>query len=197
MTFSNGFAPLESITVDSSDVFFSRPYRLYDGAGKLIASGTVRKLDSAAFRTPVSDRVVKFSTARSKAWRLELDNGENDELKDISLQAAGPVYQVRFLTLKPAAAPEANGSPSGYRVYYGGSGQPMPSPDFTDVLRNMTEPVVSDSTLSEQKANSHFAEKSDIVKDWGVVYKIVMAAAALAVFLILLFSVKKIDKVEE
>lgn len=200
VTFSNGFAPLESITVDSSDVFFSRPYRLYDGAGKLIASGTVRKLDSAAFRTPVSDRVVKFSTARSKAWRLELDNGENDELKDISLQVAGPVYQVRFLALKPAAsaaAPEANGSPSGYRVYYGGSGQPMPSPDFTDILRNMTEPVVSDSTLSEQKANSHFAEKSDIVKDWGVVYKIVMAAAALAVFLILLFSVKKIDKVEE
>ena len=49
---------------------------------------------------------------------------------------------------------------------------------------------------SEQKENPHYSGPSGAtIRDWGVVYKIVMAAAALAVFLVLLFSVKKIDKV--
>ena len=74
----------------------------------------------------------------------------------------------------------------------------MPPSDFTDVLRNMKEPVVSDSTLSAQKENPEWDPSAvpAYPRDWGLVYKVIMAAAALAVFLILLFSVKKIDKVE-
>ena len=197
---SNGFAPLNSITVDCSDIFFSRPYRLYDKSGKLVSSGTVRRLETATFRTQTSDRVINVpASSRSETWTLELDNGANAELKELELHASGPVYQVRFLSMK-SAAPAASGetSPSGYRVFYGGSGHPMPSSEFTDALRiAKPAPVPSDSTLSEQKANPHYKEKSDIVRDWGLVYKIIMAAAALAVFLILLFSVKKIDKVED
>ena len=198
VTFSNGFAPLHTITVDNSDAFFSRPYRLYNASGKLLASGIVRKLDSASFRTSVSDRVIRISENRSKTWTLELDNGEYGELKDIALQASGPVNQIRFLALKPAAA-SGETSPSGYRIYYGSSGQLMPPSDFTDVLRNMKEPVVSDSTLSEQKENPGFNESAAPAypRDWGLVYKIIMAAAALAVFVILILSVKKIDKVED
>ena len=200
VTFSNGFAPLDRITVDSSDVFFSRPYRLYDGTGKLIASGTVRKLDSASFRMPASDRGIRISAARSETWRLELDNGEYGELKDITLQAAGPVYQVRFLAMKTAAAAAGETAPSasGYRIYYGGSGQPVPSSDFTDVLRSRKEPVPSDSTLSEQHENPLYSgPHGAAARNWGLVYKIIMAAAALAVFLILLVSVKRIDKVND
>ena len=197
--FSNGFAPLRSIAVESSDAFFSRPYRLYGKSGKLVASGTIRKLSTASFHTQDSERIIDLpaSSSRSETWTLELDNGENDELKDITLQASGPVYQVRFLSMKPTSpVPGPDGTAvSGYRIFYGGTGHPMPSADFTDVLRGLEEPVRADSTLSEQKANPHYKEKSDIVRDWGVVYKIVMAAAALAVFLVLLFSVKKIDKV--
>jgi len=199
VTFSNGFAPLGSITLDSSDAFFSRPYRLYDSSGKLLASGTVRKLDSASFRTSVSDRVITISEKRSKTWTLELDNGEYDELKDITLQTSGRVSQVRFLALKPAASAAADGSGQpGYRIFYGGSGQPMPPSDFTDVLRNLTEPVDSDSTLSAQKDNPEWDPSSaPVSRDWSLVYKIIMAVAAFAVFLILLFSVKKIDKVAD
>lgn len=199
VTFSNGFAPLTSITVDSSDAFFSRPYRLYDSSGKLLASGTVRKLDSASFRTPVSDRVITIPENRSKTWTLELDNGEYGELKDITLQASGRVFQIRFLAMKPAVSTAADGSGwTGYRIYYGGSGQPMPPSDFTDVLRNLQDPVVSDSTLSAQKENPEWDPSAApaYTRDWSIVYKIIMAVAALAVFLILLFSVKKIDKVE-
>ena len=198
VTFSNGFAPLSSITIDSSDAFFSRPYRLYGLSGRLLASGTVRKLDSALFRTSVSDRVITIPENRSRTWTLELDNGEYDELKDITLQASGRVYQIRFLALKPAAsaAADESGQP-GYRIYYGGSGLPMPSSDFTDVLRNLKDPIVSDSTLSEQKENPGFDQsRVPLVRDWGLVYKIIMAAAALAVFVVLILSVKKIDKVE-
>ena len=198
VNFSNGFAPLDSITIDSSDLFFSRPYRLYDASGKLLASGTVRKLDSASFRTSVSDRVITISATRSKTWTLELDNGEYDELKDISLQANGPVNQILFLALKSTASGES--SPSGYRIYYGGSGLPMPPSDFTDVLRRREEPVVSDSTLSAQKDNPQWDPSGTpfaYAQNWGLVYKIIMAAAAFAVFVILLFSVKKIDKVKD
>ena len=82
---------------------------------------------------------------------------------------------------------------------YGCSGQPMPPSDFTDVLRNLQEPVVSDSMLSAQKENPEWnpSAASAYTRDWSMVYKIIMAVAALAVFLILLFSVKKIDKVED
>ena len=197
VNFSNGFAPLDSITIDSSDLFFSRPYRLYDASGKLLASGTVRKLDSASFRTSVSDRVITIPEHRSKTWTLELDNGEYDELKDITLQTSGRVCQVWFLALKSTTSGET--SPSGYRIYYGASGQPMPPSDFTDVLWRREEPIVSDSTLSAQKDNPHWDPSGTpfgYAQNWGLVYKIIMAAAAFAVFVILLFSVKKIDKVE-
>ena len=198
VNFSNGFAPLDSITIDSSDVFFSRPYRLYDASGKLLASGTVRKLDSASFRTSVSDRVISISERRSRTWTLELDNGEDNELKDIALQTSGRVCQVWFLALKSATA-DGSGQ-AGYRVYYGASGQPMPPSDFTDVLWHRDEPVVSDSTLSAQKDNPHWDPSGTpfaYAQNWGLVYKIIMAAAAFAVFVILLFSVKKIDKVKD
>ncbi len=198
---SNSFAPLNSITIDCSDVFFSRPYRLYNKSGKLVASGTVRRLETASFRTQTSDRVINVpASSRSETWTLELDNGMNSELKDLELHASGPVYQIRFLSVKPAAsAALGEGSPSGYRVFYGGFGHPMPPSDFTDVLRSLKEPVVSDSTLSEQKKNPEWnpSAASAYTRDWGIIYKIVMAAAAFAVFVILLFSVKKIDKIKE
>ena len=195
VTFSNGFAPISSISVDCSDAFFSRPYRLYNETGKLVASGTVRKLETASFRTSASDRVISAS-GRSRTWKLELDNGENNELKDIALQATGPVFQVRFLSMKPAGSASVETSPSGYRVYYGAADQPMPPSDFTDVLRG-EEPVLSDATLSAQQQNPLFDARGPTVRNWGLVYKIMMGAAAFAVLLILLFSVKRIDKVKD
>ena len=205
--FSNGSAWLDSITVDSSDIFFSRPYRLYDDSGKNVgephqARATVRKMDTAAFHTSPSDRVIPVfhsSTYRSKVWTLELDNGEYNELKDLVITATEPVNQIRFLSV-PAASVEPDASRSGYRVYYGGKAPYVDAPpEFREAaasLNHLKDPVRADSTLSEQKPNPHYKEKSDTVRDWGVVYKIIMAAAALAVFVILLFSVKKIDKVE-
>ena len=167
---SNGFAPLNSITVDCSDIFFSRLYRLYDKSGKLVSSGTVRRLETATFRTQTSDRVINVpASSRSETWTLELDNGANAELKELELHASGPVYQVRFLSMK-SAAPAASGetSPSGYRVFYGGSGHPMPSSEFTDALRiAKPAPVPSDSTLSEQKANPHYIEEGESFRDWS------------------------------
>ena len=209
--FSNGSACLDSITVDSSDVFFSRQYRLYDDSGNIVApaparsstKGYVRKMDTAAFHTSPFDRtipVLHSSTNRSKVWTLELDNGEYNELKDLVITANEPVYQIRFLSV-PAASGETDASPSGYRVYYGGKAPYVaPPPEFKEAAASMNylkDPVRADSTLSEQKENPGFDESGvPLVKDWGLVYKIIMAAAALAVFLILLFSVKKIDKVE-
>ena len=195
LTISNGFAPLNSITVECSDLFFSRPDRLYDKSGKLVASGTVRRLETGTFRTQISDRVINVpASSRSESWTLELDNDANAELKNIVLQASGPVYQIRFLSVKPAAA-----TSSGYKVLYGGFDHSMPSSDFMDVLRSLEEPVPSDSTLSAQQDNPDFDKSGAVLsaRDWGLLYKIMMGAAALAVFLILLFSVKKIDKVKE
>ena len=197
VSFSNGFAPLDSITVDCSDAFFSRPYRLYNETGKLVASGTVRKLETASFSTSASARVISISETRSRTWKLELDHGENDELKDISLQASGPVHQVRFLSMNPAASATGETSPSGYRVYYGAVGQAMPPSDFTDVLRSREEPVLSGAAVSAQQENPVFDASGPVVRNWGMVYKIMMGAAAFAVLLILLFSVKKIDKVND
>ena len=203
IAFSNGFAPLKSITVESSDVFFSRPYRLYNGAGILVAAGVARKLETASFRTLISDRVIEVPvSSRSERWTLELENGENDELKGIELHANGPVYQVRFLSSIPSMTVDIVDALKGtllpcYKVYYGAdAGQPMPSSGFADVLQSGDEPVPSESRLSEQLPNPRFDEYGVSVKDWGLVYKILMAVAAFAVFVILIVSVKKIDKVE-
>ena len=51
-----------------------------------------------------------------------------------------------------------------------------------------------------QKENPHWDPSGTpfaYAQNWGLVYKIIMAAAAFAVFVILLFSVKKIDKVKD
>ena len=201
--FSNGSAGLSSLTIDSSDAFFSRPYRLYDDSGKSVATGTVSKLNTSTFHTAPSYRVIQVSSDihRSKVWTLELDNGEYNELKDLEIIANEPVYQIRFLSV-PASSGETDASPSGYRVYYGGKGRYIiPPPEFASASFGMNElakdPLKADSTLSGQKANPAFDESGvPLVREWGLVYKIIMAAAALAVFVILLFSVKKIDKVE-
>lgn len=209
--FSNGSAWLESITVDSSDVFFSRLYRLYDDSGNIVApapahsstKGAVRKMDTAAFHTSPFDRTIPvlYGSHRSKVWTLELDNGEYNELKDLVITANEPVYQVRFLSV-PDASGETDASWSGYRVYYGGKAPYVaPPPEFREAAASMNylkDPVRADSTLSEQKENPGFDESAaPVVRDWGLLYKIIMAAAALAVFVILLFSVKKIDKVKD
>ncbi len=210
--FSNGSAWLDSITVDSSDVFFSRPYRLYDDSGNSVSTGTVCKLDTAAFHTSPFDRVIpvlnsfskdRANMNRSKFWTLELDNGEYNELKDLEIIANESVFQVRFLSVEPPASGETDASWSGYRVYYGGKAPYVaPPPEFREAAASLDKlkyPVRADSTLSEQKVNPQWdpSAASDYnTRDWGLVYKIIMAAAALAVFVILLFSVKKIDKVE-
>lgn len=202
--FSNGGAWLDSITVDSSDVFFSRPYRLYDDSGRLGERGIIDKLDTNTFHTNPSRRLIHVFDSplhRSKVWTLELDNGEYNELKDIKITANESVFQIRFLSVEPPASGETDASLSGYRVYYGGKATYVePPPEFKRAVSSQNDPARdparADCTLSEQKENPHYSEPSGAtIRDWGVVYKIVMAAAALAVFLVLLFSVKKIDKV--
>ncbi len=203
VTFSNGSAPLKTISVESSDVFFSRPYRLYDQNRILVASGSIRKLETASFRTPASDCVIEIPTSRSAVWTLELDNGENEELKDIVLHASGPVYQIRFLSTIPAMPVNIVDALKGmilpcYKVFYGASDLPVPNSDFGDVL-GLDPHVSSDSSLSPQLPNTRFngIGVPAWVWNWGLVYKIMMAAAAFAVLLILIVSVKKIDKIKD
>ena len=202
--FSNGGAWLDSITVDSSDVFFSRPCRLYDDSGRLGERGIIDKLDTDTFHTNPSRRLIHVFDSplhRSKVWTLELDNGEYNELKDIKITANESVFQIRFLSVEPPASGETDASLSGYRVYYGGKATYVePPPEFKRAVSSQNDPARdparADCTLSEQKENPHYSGPSGAtIRDWGVVYKIVMAAAALAVFLVLLFSVKKIDKI--
>lgn len=202
--FSNGSAWLDSITVDSSDVFFSRPYRLYDDSGNIVSTGTVRKLDTASFHTQPHHHVIQVSsdTYRSKVWTLELDNGEYNELKDFEIIANESVFQVRFLFVEPPASGETDAFRSGYRGYYGGKAPYVaPPPEFREAAASLDKlkyPVRADSTLSEQKANPQWNPSASpaSARDWGLVYKIIMAAAVLAAFVILIVSVKKIDKVE-
>ena len=209
--FSNGYAPLGKLTVQSSDAFFSRPYRLYDDAGMIVANGTVRHLESGSYRTSDSARMINVRDRRSPSWTLELDNGEYGELKDLTLTAEGPVMQVRFLSGTPSAAADMHGNKtdktseasgkqafSTYRVYYGATGLPAPDNPFADMMRQESawdEWAVC--ALSPQQANPAFRASSGAVRNWGLVYKILMGAAALAVLLILIRSVGHIEKIKE
>ena len=209
--FSNGFAPLGELKIQSADLFFSRPYRLYDDSGALVQYGSVRRLDSGVYRTAESERIIDLKGRRSKTWTLELDNGDNAELKDLSLTASGPVHQVRFLSKTPLPAPESAGESGGqtfssYRVYYGAVGLPEPENPFADMMRTpritggtpgAPGEVRPDCTLSQQQSNPVFNEPTAISRNWGVVYKILMAVAALAVLLVLIASVKGIEKIKD
>jgi len=208
--FSTGFAPLGELKIRSADAFFSRPYRLYDASGSLIQYGSVRWLESGVYRTSESERIIKVQDRRSKTWTLELDNGENGELKDLKLTANGPVHQVRFLSQIPLPDPDvveqSGGSLfSAYRVYYGASGLPELENPFADMMRpsqtggrlELAEEFKPDCTLSPQWANTVFRTPAGVSRNWGVIYKILMAAAALAVLVILIVSVKGIEKIKD
>jgi len=209
--FTNGFAPLGKLTVHSSDAFFSHPYRLYDASGKLVANGTVRYLKSGSYSTSESARMIDVRDRRSPAWTIEFDNGEYGELKDLTLSATGPVMQVRFLSENPFSSTDIRGDEtdktsdasgeqafSTYRVYYGATGLPAPDNPFVDMMRqNTTGSQRADCTLSPQQANPAFHASSGAVRDWGLVYKILMGAAALAVLLILIRSVGHVEKIKE
>lgn len=213
--FSNGFAPLGKLTLNSSDAFFSRPYRLYDDAGKLVANGTVRHLESGSYRTSESARMINVQDRRSPSWKLELDNGEYGELKDLTLTAVGPVMQVRFMSGPPSAAAaasdlrgdsetvrkhEASGEQQflTYRVYYGATGLPAPDNPFADMMRQeSTWDEWAVCALSPQQANPAFRAPSGAARDWSIVYKILMGVAALAVLFILIRSAGHIEKVKE
>lgn len=210
--FSNGFAPLGELKIQSADAFFSRQYRLYDSSGSLVRYGTVRRLDSGVYRTAESERVIDMQGKRSESWTLELDNGDNGELKDLKLTANGPVHQVRFISKVPLfdqeAVEQSDGSLfSTYRVYYGASGLPEPENPFADMMRQprtggqrdsaAAEEFRADCTLSPQLSNPAFRTPSGVSRNWGVIYQILMAAAALAVLVILVVSVKGIEKIKE
>ena len=210
MKFSNGFAPLGELEIRSADAFFFRPYRLYDASGNVVASGSIRMLESGAFRTSKSERVIDVGGRRSKSWTLELDNGENGELKDIVVSASGPVHQVRFLSKIQLLDPEAAGKSDGrlfpsYRVYYGAAGLPAQENPFSDAMSasmaagnlELADRFKPDCTLLPQQSNPAFRTPSGLSHNWGIVYKILMAAAAFAVLLILVFSVKGIEKVKD
>ena len=77
--FTNGFAPLGKLTVNSSDAFFSRPYRLYDDAGKLVANGTVK---SGEFSK--GDAVAVVGNGVVKAVTTLLDVIKDDEANDFN-----------------------------------------------------------------------------------------------------------------
>ena len=213
--FTNGFAPLGELTVHSSDAFFSRPYRLYDDSGKLVANGTVRHLESGSYRTSESARMIDVRDKRSPSWTIEFDNGEYGELKDLTLTGVGPVMQVRFLSEIPAdsAAAAANmrgdetdktSDASGkqafptYRVYYGATGLPAPDNSFADILRQNTTGSERDAcTLSPQQSNTTYHTPAGGSYDWGLVYKILMGVAAFAVLLILIRSVRHVEKIKD
>ena len=206
--FSNGFAPLGELEIRSADAFFFRPYRLLDEAGNIVAHGTIRMLESGSFRTSRTERIIELDGRRSKSWTLELDNGENGELKDITLIASGPVHQVRFLSkiqlFDPETVEKSDGKlfPS-YRVYYGADGLPAPENPFADAMN--ASPTTIDAadlsrpgcTLSAQQSNPAFRTPVGGSRSWGIVYKVLMAAAALAVLMILVFSVKGVEKIKE
>ncbi len=203
--FTNGFAPLGKLTVNSSDAFFSRPYRLYDDAGKLVANGTVRHLESGSYRTSESARVIDVRDRRSPSWTIEFDNGEYGELKNLTLSATGPVMQVRFLSeipsdgaaVQPAGASGKQVFPS-YRVYYGATGLPAPDNPFADMMRQESDwDEWAVCALSPQQTNTSFHAPSGAVRNWGLVYKILMGVAALAVLLILIRSAGHIEKVKD
>lgn len=206
--FSNGFAPLGELKVQSSDIFFSRQYRLYNAAGSLVQFGSIRRLDSGVYSTAESERTIDVQGRRSKSWTLELDNGDNGELNDLSLTATGPIHQVRFLSKVPRPESEAwgKGRPlvySTYRVYYGAVGLPEPENPFADMMqpsrtgtRNETKEYKPDCTLAPQQANTAF-RVSSTPRDWSVVYRILMGVAALAVLLILIRSAGHIEKVKD
>ena len=209
--FSNGFAPLGKLTVRSSDAFFSRPYRLYDDSGKLVANGTVRHLESGFYRTSESARMINVRDRRSPFWTIEFDNGEYGELKDLTLSATGPVMQVRFLSGNPFSSTDVRSDETdkmsdasgelvfpSYRVYYGATGLPAPDNPFADMMRqNTTGSQQADCTLSPQQANPAFHATAGVSYDWGLVYKILMGAAALAVLLILIRSAGHIEKIKD
>ena len=209
--FSNGFVPLGKLTVQSSDAFFSRPYRLYDASGNLVANGTVRHMESGFYRTSESARMIDVRDRRSPSWTIEFDNGEYGEMKDLTLSGIGPVMQVRFLSGNPFSSTDMRGDEtdktseasgeqafSTYRVYYGATGLPAPDNPFADMLRQETagdEWAVC--ALSPQQANPAFRASSGGSHNWGLVYKILMGAAAFAVLLILIRSVGHVEKIKD
>ena len=165
-------------------------------------------LESGSFRTSRAERVIELDGRRSKSWTLELDNGENGELKDITLIASGPIHQVRFLSkiqlFDPETVEKSDGKlfPS-YRVYYGAAGLSAPENPFADAMN--ASPTTIDAadlsrpgcTLSAQQSNPAFRTPVGGSRSWGIVYKVLMAAAALAVLMILVFSVKGVEKIRE
>lgn len=209
--FTNGFAPLGKLTVQSSDAFFSRPYRLYDASGKLVENGTVRHLDFGSYRTSESARMINVRDRRSPSWTIEFDNGEYGELKDLTLTGIGPVMQVHFLSGNPFSSTDMHGDEtdqmsdasgeqafSTYRVYYGATGLPAPDNPFADMMRQETAwDKWAVCTLSPQQANPVFSTSAGASHNWGLVYKILMGAAALAVLLILIRSAGHIEKIKE
>ena len=205
--FSNGFAPLGELTVQSADAFFSRPFILYDDAGRVVRYGTVRRLDSDIFRTAESERIIEVEGRRSRTWTLVLENGDYGELKDIRLTASGPVHLVRFISQVPLFDPEIVRKSDGilypaYRVYYGAPGLPAAENPFADMMQppsgGSTETLAKsyrpDCTLAPRQENQAFRTPPGISPNWGIAYKILMAVAAAAVLVILIVSVKGIDK---
>ncbi len=188
--FTNLSCPLTALTIKTASGNFSRQVmveRIDDkDQTRLLASGNIR-----SFKLPgyVKENLkISFNETRAKKFRITIINNDSPPLKDISITAAGPIYQAVFLTA---------GLDTPLTVYYGGD-VPNPVYDVAEAINRLKSPSTSMFTWGKQADNPDFKVIEKVEpRDYKWLVWIAIGVVALILILILGHNVKKFDDMEK
>jgi len=174
--------PLISITLAVNEANFARSYDLYDGEGRKLAAGKLKRITENGV-CKVDDVTIELAGQRPERYLLDIINDDNPPLSITRLSAQSEVWSLLFFI------PPAEQMP--LRCGYGAPAG-VPGFDIGEVVQYTPgehyTPFVWGETLHQAAPSGP--------RDYRWLYYLVMAVVATVTIVVVFWGIKKVNRLE-
>ncbi|HCE42325.1 MAG TPA: hypothetical protein DET40_02105 [Lentisphaeria bacterium] len=192
ITFSTRREPMESVTLETSSMNFSRNCSVSsseDGKGwqPLSMGAKLTRIDIGGYKE--SNLSIPLE-ARFRNYRITIINGDAPPLKFTGAKAYGTVRFLELINSKDASA-------DGLSVYYGGTEIPFPSYDIEEILGKLKNPSFLKLAPGAQQENPAYkpGPRCSSLLNSRTFFTAIVVLMVLILSLTLFKSFKKIESI--
>lgn len=167
--------PLTEFRIFSSSENFSRNIMLYSSND---AKSWARLAETDWSRSSVLNKSsdhgkITFAESRKRFYRIIINNGDNDKLKDLEIKARGNIYELLML----------GNLPQKLKVFYGAAA-PRPDYELARLLPDVVTLVRQQYRLSGELPNENFVKAPAKINYRWLFSAVILIMAALLVFIL-------------
>ncbi|MCK4982114.1 MAG: hypothetical protein KAS17_04270, partial [Victivallaceae bacterium] len=180
--------PLSELRISSTSTNFSRQLSLQASNDKknwrVITNTNWTK--SNIFNKSAGGRLIKFSEARYKSYRIIIQNGDNPPLKELNVTAFGNIY--RLIMLGKQAL--------NLKLYYGGSTS-RPEYEIARLLPTIMDFNEINYKLSREKVNPLFDSHPPKQVSYKWLFTVIIVLISIILVFILYKNLGKLNTIED